>query len=138
MNKNNFKKIFKKILLPSAIALAFIFSLGFSHLVHSSTLDNVSGYAWGSDDWNLAYDANANGVQDAGEAMPDINGTGWLSFNCSTGGTCGNSNYGINIDSAGNINGYAWSSNYGWMKFGGFSVSDFPSGIFILLSPPPL
>lgn len=89
----------------------------------SSQSQNLSGYAWSSND---------NG------------GVGWISFNCTDGGlngdsVCGSTEYGVNIDSTtGNIVGYAWSGSgqdlngdplgYGWLKFGGLNTADMPTG----------
>ncbi len=89
----------------------------------------LCGFAWGSTD----------------EATASRNGAGWVSFNsqdcdtddngtissteasahpgCPAGATA---NYGVVADSNGNLQGYAWSSNLGWLKFG--SLSGMPSG----------
>lgn len=106
------------------LVLAFCVSLGFYSYVHSDALDNVSGYAWEADDWT---DLNSNGAQDAGEEMNPPGGMGWLSFNC-TGDSpaCAQSDYGVNIDSSGNITGHAWTPNYGWLKFGGLGANICP------------
>jgi len=122
----------KQFLIGSVAILVFVFYFGFNNPVSSSVADNVSGYAWNGDDgW---IDLNSNGIKDLGEYMIPPGGMGWLSFNCTSGGNCGTSNYGVNIDSAGNILGYAWAGNsidsningFGWIKFGG--LSGFPSG----------
>jgi hypothetical protein len=56
---------------------------------------------------------------------------GWISMNCQTGGAgsaniCATRNYGVAIDTSGNLTGYAWSDGIGWIQFGG--LSSFPSG----------
>lgn len=108
-----------------ALVIVFILSLQFYSPVMSSVLDNVSGYAWGADDW--ADVVNVDNIQSgAGETMSPPGGMGWLSLNCISGGVCGSVNYGINIGADGYITGYGWSPNYGWFKFGG--LSDFPTG----------
>ena len=112
---NNFKQFF----FVGIVILAFAFYLGFNSPANSNVTDNVSGYAWNSDGMNPT----------------DIGGMGWLSFNnCISAGICPAPSYGVNIDSVGNILGYAWAGNsfdsningFGWIKFGG--LSDFPSG----------
>lgn len=107
------------------IIVIIILVLGaFASGVRSSQLDNVAGFAWGSDDW---VDLDNDGVEDSGETMTEPGGMGWLSFNCISGGNCGASDYGVNVDTTtGDITGYAWSSNYGWLKFGG--LTGFPTG----------
>lgn len=93
-------KLFLSILL-----LVFAVSFAGVDFVKSSNLDNVSGYAWG-----------AEGTE----------GLGWVSLNCTTGGSCGSVDYGLDIGADNYVTGWAWSSNYGWMKFGG--LSGFPTG----------
>ncbi len=89
----------------------------------------LCGFAWGS----------------TGEAIVSKMGVGWVSFNSKDCDIDGNgvvdetdtkngassacplgevSEYKVSVDDAGNLNGYAWSSNVGWLKFGG--LSDFP------------
>lgn len=123
--KNYIKKIIKnkKNIFLFGTILFFLTSLGFYNFTASSALDNISGYVWGGSRWT---DTNFNNIEDSGELMATPGGMGWLSLNCSTGGNCGDVNYGINIGTDGYITGYAWSSNYGWMKFGG--LQNFPTG----------
>lgn len=97
----------------------------YTHTVRSSALQNMSGYAWGGD-WT---DQNNNGIQDLNPnnvPYEPTGGAGWISFNCTSGGNCGSNDYGVNIEANGDLVGYAWSSNYGWLKFGG--LSGFPTG----------
>jgi len=101
-------KNLKQFLVLSATILVFAFYFGFNHPASSNSADNVSGYAWEADDGG------------------GVGGMGWLSFNCISGGNCATSDYGVSIDGSGNMSGYSWSSNYGWIKFGG--LSNFPSG----------
>ncbi len=107
-------KNFKQIFIFSVAILALAFYLGFNSPVNGSSTDNVSGYAWEADGPN--------------PSPPGLGGTDWLSFNCVTDPAgCGASNYGVTVDSVtGNMSGYAWSDNFGWMKFGG--LSGFPTG----------
>lgn len=100
-----------------------IYSIFYYNLVSSGSNDNVSGYAWGGD-W---VDLNINGSQNPPEETEG--GVGWISFNClKEPGTCGIAeNYGVNINpTTFDVTGYAWSNNFGWIKFGG--LSGFPVG----------
>ncbi len=55
--------------------------------------DNFSGYAWSEN-------------------------FGWISFNCTNEGNCGDSDYGVDLDmESGDFSGYAWSENIGWIDF---------------------
>ena len=60
----------------------------------------LEGFAWG------AY------TQGAGLA-----GIGWISMNCSNTDTCGTSNYKVQLNTSGDLTGYAWSSTVGWISF---------------------
>lgn len=104
------KKHSKKINNFLAILTVFTFFVFSYSQVKSNSLDNVSGFAWNADQ----------------EGADEPGGMGWLSFNCISGGACGAVDYGVNIDADGNMSGYAWTSNYGWLKFGG--LSGFPTG----------
>ncbi|MCE9585394.1 hypothetical protein K8Q94_02110 [Candidatus Nomurabacteria bacterium] len=118
MQKNNFKKKWVSVFITAS----FLLFLGFFSFVNSSNIDNVSGYAWGGS-WMdlLPY----NNTQDF--PNEETGGVGFLSFNCKDNNSCASSSYGVNINpDTGIISGYAWSPNYGWLKFGG--LSDFPIG----------
>ncbi|MEX0869938.1 MAG: hypothetical protein WDZ39_00740 [Candidatus Spechtbacterales bacterium] len=79
----------------------FIYQDNFS--AEASSHNNVSGWAWSSN-------------------------VGWISFSCENEGTCGTSDYGVDIDEAnGNFSGYAWSNNIGWISFERSETGDPPS-----------
>lgn len=88
--------------IPSLVVVllaAFVLSLGFFHagwsrtpLVHASSAQNISGFAWS---FNI----------------------GWISFNCSDNNSCATSDYGVTVDNSGNFSGYAWSDHVGWISF---------------------
>lgn len=61
---------------------------------YAGSLDSLSGFAWSSN-------------------------IGWISFNCTSDGSCpGGTGYGVNIDpTTGNFSGYAWSDSIGWISF---------------------
>ncbi|MES2023378.1 MAG: hypothetical protein V4439_01720 [Patescibacteria group bacterium] len=101
MNNN-----FQKLLTSGIIVSLFFVFFGFYNSVSSSAIGRGSGYAWSANDGD---------------------GMGWLSFNCTSGGNCGDTNYEVTADrTTGDMTGYAWSPNYGWIKFGG--LSGFPTG----------
>lgn len=57
-------------------------------------------------------------------------GIGWISMSCSNTSSCsadGGTDYGVVMDEDGYLNGYAWSPNVGWLKFGGFNPSEVPT-----------
>lgn len=112
----NFLKLLNSLRGKSFFALiataVFLIALFFYQFATSSALQNLSGYAWGADQ----------------VGVDPVGGMGWLSLNCISGGNCGTADYGVNIDPDGYIRGYAWSSNYGWVRFGGLPATDFPTG----------
>ncbi len=120
---------FKKFLSLGLITLFFTVFVSFSNVARGSLTDNISGFAWEADNW---VDKNSNGVRDnvpaGNEDMSEPGGAGWISFNCTNNQSdCGTSDYGVSVNTTtGYLTGYAWSSNYGWLKFGG--LSGFPTG----------
>ncbi len=75
---------------------------GIVSMARAAATDNLSGYAWSST-------------------------IGWVSMNCTTGGNCGTSNYGVKIDGNGLMSGYAWSSNAGWVSFNTADLAGCPT-----------
>ena len=71
--------------------------------VEAGSAHNLSGYAWSDN-------------------------IGWISFNCSDAGTCGNVNYGVNVEENGDLSGYAWSDNIGWISFNEGELAGCPVG----------
>lgn len=123
MNKQIFKKdIFRKLLTVASVVAVVAVMFLHATPARSSATQNFAGWGWGADD-NTGFGGGAGGP----DLMDPPGGLGWLSFNCTTGGGCAVSDYGVDIDqTTGEMTGYAWSSNYGWLKFGG--LSGFPNG----------
>jgi len=105
----------QKVLIFLAI---IILSFSFAALkeVKADSEDNVYGWAWSEN-------------------------IGWISFNCDNPEllSCDTSNYGVNIDSAGNFSGYAWAGGgenvngslaptIGWISFNEADLVGCPSG----------
>lgn len=121
---NNFKKFFnKKVINISIFVIVLAFVAIYSTSVKSSSTDNLSGYMWSADNWS---DVNGNGVQDSGEIMTPPGGAGWISVNCLSGGNCAGNDYGVTLETDGDLVGYVWSPHFGWLQFGG--LSGFPIG----------
>jgi len=54
---------------------------------------------------------------------------GWISMNCVDPGTCASRDYGVDMDLAtGDITGYGWSENVGWLCFGSTCGGSTPEG----------
>jgi hypothetical protein len=95
---------------------------------------NVSGWAWSENiGWisfncNSLVDTNNDGIAD--QPLKVCDGGSNKNKLCNPGNpeavpcpgancrdACEVVNYGVNIDSSGNLSGYAWSENIGWIKF---------------------
>jgi hypothetical protein len=79
-------------------------------IVQAGTDDNVSGYAWSG-----------------------VVGGGFIRMNnCDDphdAATCTGIDYGVNIDPSGNWSGRGWSSNFGWVDFGGDASCPTTNGV---------
>lgn len=94
-------KIKKSLLILFVFSLAFSLAAVFQISKTKAGIGNGgTGWLWGGSD-----DGAGNNT-----------GLGWLSLNNTN--TGGATDYGVNIPSAdGNLSGYAWSSNSGWIDF---------------------
>ncbi len=138
--KIKIKDLIWGVLVFILISIVFLQSIP----VKSSAIQNFSGWAWEADD-NTGYvvvsqqggsglgsgGIKVGGDLNSGGGSPELmnppGGLGWLSFNCTSGGNCATTDYGVDIDKiTGELVGYAWSPNYGWLKFGG--LDGFPVG----------
>ena len=104
------KRFLTYFLSASAIVLAAVlfFTIGFylndsSQKIALAANQELGGFAWAARPVLFGT---------------ELSGPGWISFNCLDGGVCAISNYKVVYDNAtGNISGYAWSSNIGWIRF---------------------
>jgi len=91
----------KKILIAIVIFLVF-FIVGAAVKTQAGIGDNTTGWLWGGSD-----DGAGNNT-----------GVGWISANNTNPGAGGSVSYGLNIPPGdGNLSGYAWSENIGWIHF---------------------
>lgn len=110
----------RKIVL-SIFIIACMFAFGAAVKTKAGTDDSARGWIWGGSD-----DGNMTGAG----IIPT--GVGWISMNCidresETSKTCVGEvtdsslqlwDYGVNIpDGNGNLSGYGWSENLGWISF---------------------
>jgi|GEM_PF-1809941 len=101
-------------LLKRGTALALfllVFALSSVVKIHAGTSDSGSGWLWGGSD-----DGAGNNT-----------GVGWISVNNTNQG--GAVSYGLSIPSGtGDISGYAWSENIGWISFNAADIAGCPQG----------
>lgn len=91
----------KKIIFL-ALLIGVVAGVSYAQHAFAGASQNASGFAWGGG-------AATNGA--------GYDGMGWFSFNNLSDGTA--IDYGVNIPTTGNgnLSGYAWSENYGWLSF---------------------
>ena len=93
----------------------------------STGIDSTNKYAWAE---NVGW---ANAAPTNGGVTVHFDGTsgyltgyawgeniGWIKMGDDTGGPYGNdstTNWGVNLDDAGDLSGYAWGENVGWINF---------------------
>lgn len=85
------------------LTLFAVLGSSFPEAALAGSAENVAGFAWSQN-------------------------IGWISSNCTDTGTCGTSDYGVNIGNDRTISGYAWSENIGWIDFNEADLAGCPSG----------
>lgn len=76
--------------------------------------NNMHGYIWGGDTATLSFTSGSNFLPTTGWTWgASASNTGGIGFTSLGDGAT----YGLDVDDAGTITGYAWSSNYGWINF---------------------
>lgn len=83
---------------------------------------NVNEYNAWNDIWGWTdfYNTNTVTVDSHGLSGYASSTAGDISLDCATtrvGNICGTSNYRITNDGTGNLSGYGWNDNYGWISF---------------------
>jgi hypothetical protein len=153
MNCYNKYKFMKKSKLLLALLAILIIGTGVIYSTQKASSgeeDDFDGWVWGE----AFIDSNGNGIEDPGEVSnengADNGGVGWISLSstncdpdndeefgpadntlpenyCPESGTA--HPYGVKllpstVSNTKNLVGYAWSDNFGWIRFGGFGRSD--------------
>ena len=91
-----------------------------------TTIDAVNRYAWGANtgwiDWNQGNNGAVIGKNFCSGFIYSAN-VGWINLgngSPATGTSYKNdsgNDFGVNVDSSGNLRGYAWGANIGWINF---------------------
>lgn len=102
------KNIFFSLLLFFAVFIVF----GILK-VRAGTSENMMGWLWGGSD----------------DGAGSSTGIGWISMNNINPGAGGGVSYGVNIPGGdGDVSGYAWSENIGWVSFNQGDLAGCPDG----------
>lgn len=112
--KKHKNKFLKKKILFLCISALIIGTLMEGKRV-SAAVDDATGWFWGGGD--------IDNVQLSG----DETGLGWISTNSADFGS-GLIPYALNVPLNGDISGYAWSENVGWISFNGADLLGCPAG----------
>jgi VCBS repeat-containing protein len=95
----------KKKLAIITIALILLVAAGLvaaGLIAQAGSGDNTTGWLWGGSD----------------DGAGNASGLGWISMNNTNPGADGSVSYGVTIPTGGgNVTGYAWSENLGWINF---------------------
>jgi hypothetical protein len=106
------KKMKQKIFSIAIVSLVFFFGAGVME-IKAGVNDNTQGWIWGG--------------SDDGTGIFGASGIGWISMNSINSG--GAVSYGVNIPlTNGDLFGYAWSENLGYISFNRADLSGCPSG----------
>jgi hypothetical protein len=119
-----------KIKIKAILLVSFIFGL-FLIVFAATNIDSSNKWAWndtiGWIDFYGTNSVNVNSQQLTGYASSSA---GDISLDCATtrsGNICSQSNYKVLNDGMGNLSGWGWNDNYGWISFcGGQQSSNCP------------
>ncbi len=120
-----------------SVFLFLLMAFHFSLTVHAST--NISAtpaehYAWNDIiGWMDFYNTNTITVSSQQLTGYASSSAGDISLDCATtrrGNICGTSNYKVYNDGSGNLSGWGWNDQYGWISFcGGQSSANCPGAV---------
>jgi hypothetical protein len=128
------KKYFIRLFL-AIIFTGFIFYFVFFTKTFSSTnIDSTNKWAWNDlIGWINFYDTNTVNVSSQQLTGYASSSAGDISLDCATtrnGNICSQSDYKVLNDGMGNLSGWGWNDNYGWISFcGGANSSNCPGSI---------
>jgi len=127
-----------KKLIPLALAtifLIFTFYFLLSIAIAATNIDSTYRYAWndvvGWLDFYSTNNVNVSSTQLTGYASSSV---GFVALDCATspnGDVCGTSNFKVSKDGSGNLSGYAWNDNVGWISFSGTTTENQAYGVSV-------
>jgi hypothetical protein len=110
----------------AGLALAVTLALPGASVALAENIDpNDSGeqYAWSENAGWINAEPSSEGTPGAHVGDRELSGwmyaenLGWISLSCENTLSCGEVDYGVLNDGAGNLSGFAWSENAGWINF---------------------
>lgn len=112
-------------LLTTLLMMAAAFILFSSKASASTNIDATNHWAWNDNiGWVDFYSTNNINVEGTGLTGYASSSLGYVALDCNTspnGNICGSSNFQVTNDGSGNLAGWAWNDNVGWVSFCGNS-----------------
>ena len=103
--------------------------------IAATNIDSTYRYAWndliGWVDFYTTDNVNVSSTQLLGYASSSV---GFIALDCATspnGDVCGTSNFKVLKDGTGDLSGYAWNDNVGWISFSGTTTENQVYGVSI-------
>ena len=122
------KNIFKKVGLVALLVGAFFFTQIFSAQAGLTSgqyqIGTTSGYQQLTGGGQMQYNGPCTSVYDIHGQLWSSS-VGYIYLNCADGAS--STDFGVQQDNSGNWNGYGWSPEIGWVKFGGVGC---PPGMY--------
>lgn len=135
------KSINTKIIIFTAVFVVFLLSIFYFLLSNVFAATNISAtssehYAWndliGWIDFYSTGNVNVTSTQLTGYASSSV---GYIALDCATspnGNICGTSNFKVFNNGSGNLTGWAYNDNIGWISFdGGTATSTYPYQVIV-------
>lgn len=104
--------------------MALLFCLMLPATAFAWNISSTGKYAWSENTGWLNFRPSTAGVTVFPTYVAGYlwqQNIGWIKLGVDAGGPYGNTgitDWGVNVDSSGNLSGYAWSENMGWINFG--------------------
>ena len=124
-----------KIKIILIIFLLSTFCLLFTTVFAATNIDSTYRYAWndviGWVDFYTTGNINVSSTQLTGYASSSI---GFIALDCATspsGNICGTSDFKVLKDGSGNLSGYAYNDNFGWLSFSGTTTQSQAYGVSV-------
>jgi len=109
LNDSNKVKVTSLVFSPTGATGAAI-----SNTYHYAWSGNVGWIDFGYPGSNVRVPTGEGELTGAAYILSDGS---WISLNCKTTDSCSSNNYKVSSDSNGNLSGWGWSDNYGWVSF---------------------
>lgn len=133
MKNSKFKK--NTVWIFSIVFLLSVFYFILITVFAATNINSTYRYAWndviGWVDFYTTNNVNVSSTQLTGYASSSI---GFIALDCATspnGNVCGTSDFKVLRDGDGNLSGYGWNDNFGWLSFSGTTTQSQAYGVSV-------